>query len=486
MSTFVLCVGCGEPLYGFLPCQWCTCEWCGNDLLVGFCSLCDSRNLCVYYPNPNSFDCPPDSYHPQHPTYETYSCDSYGNDSYFGYDCTPLLPLNYESEPSYIENYNSYPYDSLSFPQQYPCCEDCGGLSEADHCQPPQYTVNHPIVNAHNDLLNSQTKLMEQITSMCEMVGQFIQKKHEEEQVNDARYWKISAYFDNDDDYNFAITPIEPVDSLIMGNEHLNTISATESDKFIKSSVENLVSNPSESKGKNGCDVPACFATFSNVLFDADYEFDSSDDQSLIMSSITAQQTKLDLELVPKENRLDIKKCNGRIQSTQIYGAILPECLTSPAMKESKAYKTYLGYTTGAVPPKISKKFKKTYPSKKDSDLVPVDKELVTKGKRVKRSVKKSLTKQAICIVIREPTVETKSKRKEKVNVTRGKGIKLLSEVALTKESQMKEVGKKSLRDFHKLHPSGSGTVYEKPPRVDKITPPPVTSEGTNDQGFLM
>ncbi|GJX39978.1 hypothetical protein Tco_0254968 [Tanacetum coccineum] len=31
------------------------------------------------------------------------------------------------------------------------------------------------------------------------------------------------------------------------------------------------------------------------------------------MSSITAQQTKLDLELVPKENRLDIKKCNGRI-----------------------------------------------------------------------------------------------------------------------------------------------------------------------------
>ncbi|GJZ54961.1 hypothetical protein Tco_0610154 [Tanacetum coccineum] len=31
------------------------------------------------------------------------------------------------------------------------------------------------------------------------------------------------------------------------------------------------------------------------------------------MSSITAQQTKLDLELVPKENRFDIEKCNGRI-----------------------------------------------------------------------------------------------------------------------------------------------------------------------------
>ncbi|GJS37448.1 hypothetical protein Tco_0535830 [Tanacetum coccineum] len=31
------------------------------------------------------------------------------------------------------------------------------------------------------------------------------------------------------------------------------------------------------------------------------------------MSFITAQQTKLDLELVLKENRIDIGKCNGRI-----------------------------------------------------------------------------------------------------------------------------------------------------------------------------
>ncbi|GKB80889.1 hypothetical protein Tco_0947784 [Tanacetum coccineum] len=31
------------------------------------------------------------------------------------------------------------------------------------------------------------------------------------------------------------------------------------------------------------------------------------------MTSITTQQTKLDLELVPKENRLVIGKCNGRI-----------------------------------------------------------------------------------------------------------------------------------------------------------------------------
>nr|GEZ48048.1 hypothetical protein [Tanacetum cinerariifolium] len=124
---------------------------------------------------------------------------------------------------------------------------------------------------------------------MCEMVDQFIQKKHEEEQAANARYWKIPACFDDDDDYNFAITPNEPIDSLSMGDEHLNTILATQSDEFIKSSVENLVPNPSESKGENGCDVPTCVTTFSNVLFDADYEFDTKSlrthDSSLIISS---------------------------------------------------------------------------------------------------------------------------------------------------------------------------------------------------------
>nr|GEY78839.1 hypothetical protein [Tanacetum cinerariifolium] len=77
------------------------------------------------------------------------------------------------------------------------------------------------------------------------------------------------------------LTPNEPVDSLIMGDEYLNTILATKSEEFIKSSVENLVLNPSEFKGENGCDVSACFTTFSNILFDVDYDFYSSDDQSL-------------------------------------------------------------------------------------------------------------------------------------------------------------------------------------------------------------
>nr|GEX12498.1 hypothetical protein [Tanacetum cinerariifolium] len=78
-----------------------------------------------------------------------------------------------------------------------------------------------------------------------------------------------------------VVTGVEPDNSLSMGDEHLDTTPAMESDEFIKSSVKNLVPNPSESEGEHECDVSACqdFTTFSNLLFDADDDFSSSNDQ---------------------------------------------------------------------------------------------------------------------------------------------------------------------------------------------------------------
>nr|GEX17405.1 hypothetical protein [Tanacetum cinerariifolium] len=86
---------------------------------------------------------------------------------------------------------------------------------------------------------------MTQLTSMCEMACQLVQKnleekQHEEEQAAKAQCWKLPVCYDDDDDeegYNSledniiselppysAITPSEPVDFLSMGDEHLNTI----------------------------------------------------------------------------------------------------------------------------------------------------------------------------------------------------------------------------------------------------------------------
>ncbi|GJR65002.1 hypothetical protein Tco_0011067 [Tanacetum coccineum] len=224
-----------------------------------------------------------------------YSCELCGNDSHYGYDCPPQVPSVYNQDPCFNQNFDYFPQTSLSFPQQYPCCENYGGPHETYQCQPmnedyyheqnscydynsfgfdqfqpPQYTVNHPIFDSQNELLNSQNeylncqngllnssnKLKEQMTTLCDLVGQAIQKKEKEkrmaeEQAAKDRYWKIPICYDNDDDYTIALTPVlptkEPVNSLSTGDEHLDTIPAMESDEVIKSGVENLIPIPSTS-----------------------------------------------------------------------------------------------------------------------------------------------------------------------------------------------------------------------------------------------
>nr|GEZ42036.1 hypothetical protein [Tanacetum cinerariifolium] len=269
-----------------------------------FCALCNSRNSCVYDPNPNSFDYPPDSYHPPHPTYETYSGDSCGNDSHFGTDCLPRFPPNYEPDLGYIQNYNSYPHDSPSFPQQYLCCDNCGGLHETFQCQP----MNQNFYNSNSSVLllswdrvfkikdalgNKQYKL-EDIQELLSELFNDVQNIHEElaEYINTPG-WNRPTFCNNgdddDEDCTIRVTPdFSITDSLIMENEHLDTIPETESDEFIKSSVENLVPIPSESEDfsdfESECDVLDCddsqttnFSTFSNPLFD---DSTSSDDES--------------------------------------------------------------------------------------------------------------------------------------------------------------------------------------------------------------
>ncbi|GKA20026.1 hypothetical protein Tco_0699941 [Tanacetum coccineum] len=70
------------------------------------------------------------------------------------------------------------------------------------------------------------------------------------------------------------------------------------------------------------------------------------------------------------------------------------------------------------------------------------------------------------------------SKKKEMVDVAKDKGIELLSDVALTEEAQYEEVRKKSLKDFHKTHPSGYGTITKPTPSA-AIIKSSITNEGT-------
>ncbi|GJT23227.1 hypothetical protein Tco_0893164 [Tanacetum coccineum] len=137
-----------------------------------------------------------------------------------------------------------------------------------------------------------------------ELTGKFngmsikINKKKELQQLEKAANLKIISQLPS----SIVITTSPPVlpttapdDTLSMGDEHLSTIPEKESDKFIKSSVKDLVPIPSESKDTSksvsNCDLPSCddfspilegkFVTFSNPLFDSNDDFTSSDDESL-------------------------------------------------------------------------------------------------------------------------------------------------------------------------------------------------------------
>ncbi|GJY76466.1 ribonuclease H-like domain-containing protein [Tanacetum coccineum] len=64
-----------------------------------------------------------------------------------------------------------------------------------------------------------------------------------------------------------AITPDSPkTDSLIMEDEHLDTIPETKLDEFIKSSVENLVQNLSESEDEYECEIDLLIEEFAGEL----------------------------------------------------------------------------------------------------------------------------------------------------------------------------------------------------------------------------
>ncbi|GJR33915.1 hypothetical protein Tco_1209599 [Tanacetum coccineum] len=151
------------------------------------------------------------------------------------------------------------------------------------------------------DIQELMSKLLEDVRNISEEFSEYI---------NCPSWNRPLFYFDDDDDeYTViwrrpkAITPVlstkEPVDSLIMGEEQLDTIPEKELDELIKSSVENLVPIPSESEdfseNESECDMAVCddFTTFSNPLFDSNDDFTSSDDESLSDEDVPMENFKI-------------------------------------------------------------------------------------------------------------------------------------------------------------------------------------------------
>nr|GFA41524.1 hypothetical protein [Tanacetum cinerariifolium] len=211
------------------------------------------------------------------------TCELYGKGAHYGYNRPSKVSIIPDPEPFNNQTVNKLPQTVPSFG---PTCYSEDGNSFTHDSKsnlvhdPPNFfnpPPQHPLYSC--EFCRNDARYVHYCTPQKEE-----EKQIEEKQAAKARYWKIPVCYDDDDDedYTISIIPKEPDNSLSMGDEHLNTILATESDEFIKSSVENLVPNPSESEGEHECDVHAYdnFTTFSNILFDSDYDFSSSNDQS--------------------------------------------------------------------------------------------------------------------------------------------------------------------------------------------------------------
>ncbi|GJS61247.1 putative reverse transcriptase domain-containing protein [Tanacetum coccineum] len=193
-----------------------------------------------------------------------------------------------------------------------------------------------------------------------------------------------------------------------------------------------------------------------------------------------SMRNRINLHTIRDASLLGTLKFVSKTQDYQQYGARIPDDMINQDVKDSKAYKTYYDIATGKVTPKKARKFKKVaLPSRKLSSVL--EEEPTEKPKQTKKPTKKSTTVPTSGVTIRDTISESMPKKKTPAKVDRGKGMDLLSNVALLEATQLKKTLKKNKLESHKLHVSGSGDGVGSQPKVpdeqeDKITG---TDEGT-------
>nr|GEV47848.1 hypothetical protein [Tanacetum cinerariifolium] len=203
--------------------------------------------------------------------------------------------------------------------------------------QPQQYFIDHQedlnqqqMNDVHNTFEDKMKESYNELLNMMKLFYENILWQREEAAnvsiniIEPSR--RLKYFFYDNDDYDYEESNIllnefffqipwsnamieDPEDSLIIGDEELSTIPEKESDEVIKSSVEDLVPIPSKSKDSSGSDseyvLPSCddfsptnisegkYETFSNLLFDSNHDFTSSDDESLSNEDVLEDNVKI-------------------------------------------------------------------------------------------------------------------------------------------------------------------------------------------------
>jgi hypothetical protein len=350
MDTF--CSNCGEPFFGGL-CVWCTCDQCGDNIRDGVCLNCNSHtydqrsfnnpsNIPDYYtPPPLSFNC----YICGNPSEEGMSCGRcfcnecgyincmcYAPSANTSYACDTSFdnfPQN-DFNPLYQNSYEQVPFFHDNSFQNTSNFEHCGGSSEnfyEPNSSYDSYGFNQPPQTS--DFTNQNFEIKSMIEKLKEMVTNRITSTPEpnvksmEELLAEERKFQFCECCMYDDDSTITInlnpqnesifSTVEPEDSLTMGDGHLDTIPATKSDEFNKSSVENLVRIPSESEEISNNDSEFVennrfddHTDTNDIPFDdnRDEIFSDSDEDDSISCGDIDDNDEDDNDLVPRVSKI--------------------------------------------------------------------------------------------------------------------------------------------------------------------------------------
>ncbi|GJT54633.1 hypothetical protein Tco_0989687 [Tanacetum coccineum] len=248
--------------------QFDCCEFCGGPQ---YSNDCQAGNMPFYDQGP----CYNQNYSDdQPPFYSSYqqqqfdSCEVYEGPHYI-FDCQTRNQLVYEPNPS-----NNY---------DFPCFD-----------QPLQYHIDQ---SPHQDLVFDS--LMHSYRENIRILGEILRTKipnspvvlNEPEGSDDyteATYDKEQCLSDH---YTAPVTPpaytpsipflatMEPTDTLLMGDKVISTIPVRETDEFIKSSVDDFVPIPRESKVTSDsvleCDMPATTPLAATDDGEVDFDINS-------------------------------------------------------------------------------------------------------------------------------------------------------------------------------------------------------------------
>ncbi|GJS38972.1 hypothetical protein Tco_0564015 [Tanacetum coccineum] len=270
------------------------CELYGNNAHYGY--ACSPQFSFVYEPEPCYNQNFSDNYYPHNSLSfsQQYLCCAYCGGPHFDYQCQPINETYYEPNSSYDSSEFDQPQPPQDSVDHQGILQDLNKMEEKleeiirdrrkkiedmsiEEMRHEEQLVDYKIKEIINNLGYKRFRgeeIDEEYERDCEIRirklkqdfniwGSEVRKKeqvYEEEKYSAACRYMLSITCDDEDDYipsgdiiarystSKSITtdlPIqEPNNSLNMGNEHLDTIPATESDEVIKSSVENLVPIP--------------------------------------------------------------------------------------------------------------------------------------------------------------------------------------------------------------------------------------------------